>query len=54
MINSEKKLLEKLVGGLGSMDIKGVSIDSRNIKEMERYAVGQSAWLLVLQLPWYS
>ncbi len=37
MIDSEKKLLEKLLGGLGSMDIKGVSIDSRNIKEGELF-----------------
>ena len=37
MIDSEKKLLEKLLGGLGSMDIKGVSIDSRNIREGELF-----------------
>ncbi len=37
MIDSEKRLLEKIIGGLGSMGIKGVSIDSRNIKEGELF-----------------
>jgi UDP-N-acetylmuramoyl-tripeptide--D-alanyl-D-alanine ligase len=37
MIDSDKKLLEKILGGLGSMGIKGVSIDSRNIKEGELF-----------------
>jgi UDP-N-acetylmuramoyl-tripeptide--D-alanyl-D-alanine ligase len=37
MIDSEKKLLEKLVGGLESMNIKGVSIDSRNIQAGELF-----------------
>jgi UDP-N-acetylmuramoyl-tripeptide--D-alanyl-D-alanine ligase len=37
MIDSEKKLLEKILRGLGSMDIKGVSIDSRNIQEGELF-----------------
>ena len=37
MIDSEKKLLEKLIGGLESMNIKGVSIDSRNIQAGELF-----------------
>jgi UDP-N-acetylmuramoyl-tripeptide--D-alanyl-D-alanine ligase len=37
MIDSEKKLLEELVGGLESMNFKGVSIDSRNIQAGELF-----------------
>jgi UDP-N-acetylmuramoyl-tripeptide--D-alanyl-D-alanine ligase len=33
MIDSEKKLLEQTLGRLESVEIKGISIDSRNIKE---------------------
>ena len=37
MMDSEKKLLEELVGKLERVEIKGVSIDSRNIREGELF-----------------
>jgi UDP-N-acetylmuramoyl-tripeptide--D-alanyl-D-alanine ligase len=37
MIDSEKKLLGELLGRLEGMEIKGVSIDSRNIREGELF-----------------
>ncbi len=37
MNESEKKLLAQLLGRLESMEIKGISIDSRNIKEGELF-----------------
>jgi UDP-N-acetylmuramoyl-tripeptide--D-alanyl-D-alanine ligase len=60
MIDSEKKLLGGLLGRLEGMEIKGVSIDSRNIREGELFiaikgdrfdghdfvpeAIGKGAW----------
>src|SRR5208283_1510270 len=37
MIDTEKKMLEKLLGDLYRMEIKGLSIDSRNIREGELF-----------------
>jgi UDP-N-acetylmuramoyl-tripeptide--D-alanyl-D-alanine ligase len=37
MIESEKKMLERILGGGERVEIKGISIDSRNIKEGELF-----------------